>query len=493
MKSSHLSTTEVNSINVKRLTTRLMPSHDRVLIRPFIPTDPNRIQRILGRIMSLPGDEVERELKRVLDDFSERHSNIERELLQHYELVRKWALTDIVPDDRLKLVIGAYFTQEYSLESAALFNPSIVPHPNQRDLGKGAQRFILSLRATGEGHVSSIVFREGIIEPDFSLSIRKPTPFVTEPDKVPNVQFEKALFSRKLVELDAWNDISQSLLNELPKHFRLRELEEAIKEARRNGNRSPALHQTLETVLALALSNYEVQFSPDQRTSERAIFPASPSQRNGIEDARFVLFTDDDGKRKYYATFTAFDGNVILPQLMETDDFLNFRFVTLNGPGVKNKGMALFPRRINGCFAMLSRQDNENIFLMYSDNIHFWYDPIKIVRPTYSWEYVQLGNCGSPIELDEGWLVLSHGVGPMRRYCIGAFLLDRDDPTRLIGRLKQPLLQPNENEREGYVPNVVYTCGAMVYREKLLLPYAMSDYATAFAIIDVAEILRHLS
>jgi predicted GH43/DUF377 family glycosyl hydrolase len=239
----------------------------------------------------------------------------------------------------------------------------------------------------------------------------------------------------------------------------------------------------------LARSNYEVQFQPEQPLHERILFPATPSQRNGIEDARFVRFRNDDGAHIYYATFTAFDGRVVVPELVETSDFLNFRFITLNGPAAENKGMAIFPRKIGGRYAMLSRQDNENIYLMFSDNVHFWNERSVLLKPAFPWEMVQLGNCGSPIETDAGWLVLSHGVGPMRQYSIGAFLLDRDDPARVIGRLREPLLKPNQNEREGYVPNVVYTCGALVHNGELIIPYGLADHATGFATVPLAEVL----
>jgi predicted GH43/DUF377 family glycosyl hydrolase len=239
----------------------------------------------------------------------------------------------------------------------------------------------------------------------------------------------------------------------------------------------------------LARSNYEVQFQPDQKLSERVIFPATPSQRNGIEDARFVRFQKEDGTYIYYATFTAYDGRVVMPELVETSDFLFFRFITLNGPGAQNKGMALFPRKIDGHYAMLSRQDNENIYLMFSDNVHFWNECKPLLKPAFPWELVQLGNCGSPIETDAGWLVLSHGVGPMRKYCIGAFLLDRDDPSKVIGRLREPLLSPSQKEREGYVPNVVYTCGAMLHNGELIIPYGLADQATGFAAVALADVL----
>jgi predicted GH43/DUF377 family glycosyl hydrolase len=243
-------------------------------------------------------------------------------------------------------------------------------------------------------------------------------------------------------------------------------------------------------MLALAQSNYEVQFQPQQELSERVLFPATPSQRNGIEDARFVCFQKDDGSHVYYATFTAFDGKVILPELVETTDFLSFRFITLNGPAAENKGMALFPRKINGVYAMLSRQDNENICIMFSKKMHFWNERQILLQPIFPWELVQLGNCGSPIETEAGWLVLSHGVGPLRTYCIGAFLLDRNNPVKVIGRLHKPLLKPNQSERQGYVPNVVYTCGALVHNGELIIPYAMADHATGFATVPLDEVLN---
>ena len=256
-----------------------------------------------------------------------------------------------------------------------------------------------------------------------------------------------------------------------------------------NRPRHRELEPVAQNMLTLVQANYEIFFSPELNLSERIIFPSSPTEINGIEDARFVEFHDDDGSVRYYATYTAFDGKVILPQILETEDFLRFKASTLNGPEVRNKGLALFPRRVNGLYAMLSRQDNENIYLMYSDMLHFWYTKEQIAKPTYGWEFVQLGNCGSPLETEAGWLVLTHGVGPMRKYAMGAFLLDLNDPSRLIGRLEEPLLEPNANEREGYVPNVVYSCGGVIHNGELIIPYAMSDYASTFATIPVDTIL----
>jgi predicted GH43/DUF377 family glycosyl hydrolase len=282
-------------------------------------------------------------------------------------------------------------------------------------------------------------------------------------------------------------------MNKLEESFTLEELRASLKAEEKQSRLSDGMvredRRAARGIWMLARSNYEVQFQPEQRLSERIIFPVTPSQRKGIEDARFVCFQNDDGTHVYYATFTAFNGKVIVPELVETSDFLLFRFIALNGPAAENKGMAIFPRKINGLYAMLSRQDNENIYLMFSENVHFWYEPKVLLEPTFPWEIVQLGNCGSPIETDAGWLVLSHGVGPMRRYCIGAFLLDRDDPTKVIGRLREPLLKPNKREREGYVPNVVYTCGALLHNGELIIPYGLADHATGFATVPMAEVL----
>jgi predicted GH43/DUF377 family glycosyl hydrolase len=388
-------------------------------------------------------------------------------------------------------LIGSYFLAEYSLESAALFNPSMMPHPDQTGLPTGSLRFILSLRATGEGHISSITFRTGIIHPDHRIDVATPTGFLTEPRQIPNPLYEKGLFERKLIELGLTHEFTHGVMNKLGNSFALEELRASLRaEQSHLPDGMKQEHQAeAQGILMLARSNYEVQFQPEQQLSERILFPATPSQRNGIEDARFVCFQNEDGTRVYYATFTAYDGKVVMPELVETSDFLLFRFATLNGPAAQNKGMALFPRKVNGLYAMLSRQDNENIYLMFSDNVHFWNERQVILKPTFPWELVQLGNCGSPIETDAGWLVLSHGVGPMRKYCIGAFLLDRDDPSRVIGRLREPLLKPNQDEREGYVPNVVYTCGALLHQGELIIPYGLADHATGFATVQLDEVL----
>jgi predicted GH43/DUF377 family glycosyl hydrolase len=447
--------------------------------------------RIIERIMSLSEDHVDVLLDQVSAEFTERHQHIRSIFLERFVQV-----SDMLPpgkelSDQRRMLIGSYFLAEYSLEAAALFNPSIVPHPDQTGLPAGALRFILSLRATGEGHISSITFRTGIIHSDHRIEVCKPAGFLTEPRQIPNPVYEKGLFGRKLAELGLTSEFALRVMNKVGESFTLEDLRVSLQteQFRLPDGMGREDQNAAQGIWMLARSNYEVQFQSDQELSERIIFPATPSQRNGIEDARFVRFQDDDGTHRYYATFTAYDGRVVMPELVETSNFLLFRFITLNGPAAQNKGMALFPRKINGLYAMLSRQDNENIYLMFSDNVHFWNKRQVLLKPEFPWELVQLGNCGSPIETDAGWLVLSHGVGPMRKYCIGAFLLDRDDPGKVIGRLREPLLKPNENEREGYVPNVVYTCGALLHQGELIIPYGLADHATGFATVPLDEVL----
>lgn len=468
----------------------LHPDRARVLMRPFWPASRQRIGKICDQVMALTETEVGALLAQVEADFGERHVQIREFLRRRFDAVRPW-IRDVasVSDDR-RLLLGAYFTHEYSLEAAALFNPSIVPHPDQSDLPAGSLRFILSLRATGEGHISSITFRTGQLDARSAVTVGTPTRYSLEPAQVPDASYEKDLFARKLHELGLAGEFTRRVLDGLGAAFTLDELRASLGlAAERVGSGSQESAGVARKVLALAQSNYEVQFEPGSRLSERVLFPVTPSQSNGIEDARFVRFVNDDGTGTYYATYTAYDGKLILPQFIETSDFRRFKFVTLNGPAVRNKGMALFPRKIGGAYVMLGRQDYENIYVMFSDHLHFWHEAKLLLKPVFPWELVQLGNCGSPIETDAGWLVLSHGVGPMRTYCIGAFLLDRDDPSRVLGRLREPLITPSENEREGYVPNVVYSCGSLLHGGQLVIPYAMSDYATTFATVPLADVL----
>jgi predicted GH43/DUF377 family glycosyl hydrolase len=477
-------------MEVKRTGIVLKPNNTRVLFRPFEPTNQERILKIIARVMSISDEEVVALLDEVMQEFQGRHQRLQSFFLERFESVRHHLLTDETLNDSRRMLIGAYFTNEYSLESAALLNPSLVWHPDQSGLPEGSRRFILSLRATGEGHISSITFRSGIVDAHCHVTVDAPTRYVTTPHIAPNSRYDKTLFVRKLVELGLADGLTDEVMAALDNEFSIGQLEESIRRVLRQFRAThPQWDEVAQGVLALAKSNYESFYDAHQAISERCIFPYSPTETNGIEDARFVEFHEDDGSTRYYATYTAFDGKIILPQLLETEDFLRFKISTLNGPEVRNKGFALFPRKIGGHYAMLSRQDNENIYLMHSDMLHFWYTKELILKPTFPWEFVQLGNCGSPIETDAGWLVLSHGVGPMRKYSMGAFLLDLENPSRVLGRTTHPLLSPNENEREGYVPNVVYSCGAAVHQGELIIPYAMADYASSFATIALDEVL----
>ncbi len=480
----------LNPAHLKRTKVVLHPDRTRVLLRPFLLPNDSRARKICSQIMALPEVEVHALWHDVQAEFDTRHARTREFLQDRFALARRCLSTEAKLSAERELLIGAYFSHEYSLEAAALFNPSMVPHPDQSDLPDGSLRFVLSLRATGEGHISSLTFRTGFLDAQCNLTINSPTRYCLEPAQVPNASYEKDVFERKLQELGLVTDFSREALQSLGGSFTLNELRAAVSNTvEQLRARNQECGAVARKILVLAQSNYEVQFPADSRLSERVLFPVTPSQSNGIEDARFVLFRHENGTQAYYATYTAYDGKMVLPQFIETLDFEHFKFITLNGAAVENKGMALFPRKINGQYAMLGRQDKENIYIMFSNHLHFWHSAQLLLKPKYPWEFIQLGNCGSPIETEAGWLVISHGVGPMRKYCIGAFLLDLEDPTRVIGRLREPLIKPDENEREGYVPNVVYSCGSLVHGRQLVIPYAMSDYATTFATLSLDQVL----
>lgn len=476
-------------IKIDRQPLVLRPNPNRVLVRPFLPpSDSPRTLRILSRILALSEDEVAHQLDHVLSEFGDRHQKISDIFQNRHEIIRSILPSDRPLSEKRRELIGAYFTNEYSLESAALFNPSIVAAPDQTGAPDGTLRFIMSLRATGEGHISSITFRSGLAHADGRVELDPASRFVSEPRPIPNASYDKELFHRKLAELGQDNPASRRILADLKASFTLDELRLAVQAHKRQFFQQEFV-LTAERMVMLARANYDVEFPGNGDISERIIFPFSPNESNGIEDARFTRFVGADGSVTYFATYTAYDGRVILPQLLETKNFRHFSTHTLNGPAVQNKGMALFPKKIRGSYCMLSRQDNENIHIMFSDQLHFWHESHVIVRPREPWEFIQMGNCGAPIETDRGWLVLTHGVGPMRKYCIGAMLLDRMDPTRLLGRLREPLIKPEGEEREGYVPNVVYTCGALAHHGRLIIPYAISDSATTFASVSIKELL----
>jgi len=479
--------------NPRRHDVMLLPDSSRVIVRPFIPSNRDRTTAIIGRALALTEEEVVNELERIHQEFASRHLNIEAQFLDHFEKVKSHIFTQRPLSEALKMLIGALFSGEYALESAALFNPSIVPHPDQNELPEGSLRFIMSLRATGEGHISSIEFRMGVISPTGDITLDSFSRYVTLPEVLSNPNYQKKSFSLKFKEMGFDNDYVKSVMEPLGDHFNREDLNRSVGTVRHENH--PSTHEltrTLECIQWLADSNYELRFAPNLAMSERIIFPVSANESNGIEDARFVRFVEEDGSVIYYATYTAYNGSSILPQLIETQDFLHFKIRTLNGSAVQNKGMALFPRKVGGRYAMLSRQDDENLFIMFSDHPHYWSNPQILMRPAEPWESVKVGNCGSPIETSEGWLVITHGVGPMRKYCIGAVLLDLEDPTQIIGRLRKPLLSPLDSEREGYVPNVVYSCGSLLHGDRLILPYALSDKATVIASFELTDLITSL-
>ncbi len=479
------------TIAIRRQELRLSPDQSRVVLRPLGFASGKEYAAIIGRVLALAEPEVRRLLDEVIADFSSRHRWLVKRLLTRFHYLEHHLPPGGDISEARKLLIGSYFMFEYASESAALFNPSIIAHPDQSGVPRGSLRFLLSLRSTGEGHISSISFRSGVISADNAVTLDPPSRFLTEPELIENSTYHKALFGRKAAEMGLAGEWAQRVMGRLGDFFTLSELKYALKEILQETAPGAKIgdDNTAKGLWLLAQSNYDIRFPPDQELSERIIFPVTPIQSNGLEDVRLTAHRDDNGKTIYYATYTAYDGRSVLPQLFETEDFRHFKFATLNGPGVQNKGMALFPRKIKGQFAMLSRQDGENIFLMYSDNVHFWNQSKLIISPAHPWEFVKLGNCGSPIETKEGWLVLSHGVGPMRKYCLGAFLLDRNDPSKVLGRLSSPLMSPEGTEREGYVPNVLYTCGALLRGDQLILPYGMSDRVTGFAVIPINDIL----
>jgi len=426
---------EVSFLNRQAL--YLRPDPARVVVRPFRPateprdlsaTDKVRANLIVNRVMGLDPEAAADQLDDVLENFQGRHRNLLATFEARAEEMEDALAAHSAFTDIQRQLIGAYFLHEYSFEASALFNPSIVRHPDQTGAPAGGTRFILSLRAVGEGHVSSLTFRSGAIAANGGITIDPTQRLASVPRVVTRV----------------WRPEGDEV---------------------------------------------EVTFKADEDISERVIFPITESQSNGIEDARFVEF-EEAGRRSFYATYTAYSGRAIRSELIETSDFVSFRLTPLKGAAANNKGMALFPRKIAGRYAMIGRQDNENLYLLYSDDLHTWDGGQAILRPQFPWEFVQIGNCGSPIELDEGWLLLTHGVGPVRRYSIGAALLDKADPSKVLARSREPLVRPDATEREGYVPNVVYTCGGLRHHDLIILPYAVSDSFSNFATIRIADLMR---
>jgi predicted GH43/DUF377 family glycosyl hydrolase len=486
-------------VGVRRTTHKLTPDVRRVIAKPYLPGEElvpggdSRSSLLMRRIMAIQEEEVSSLVAAVSATFSRRHRGFEELLERHFELVAHHVHfgVDHISRDR-RLLIGAYYTHEYSVEGAALFNPSMVLAPDQSNLRPGETRVVMSLRAVGEGHISSIEFRSGVLDAASTLTLDPVGPYVVSGHRTSPFRYDKERFNLKLGELGAANDLAAIVLARVPDSFTLAELEQSLLRLEAAGPPHAISYETIKIMRVLAASNYVTTFPAESALSERVIFPAGPNETRGMEDARFVRFVDGEGAPKYYATYTAYDGFQILPQLIETEDFLSFTISTLNGTAAQNKGMALFPRRIAGKYVMLSRKDRENLHLATSDDMRFWNDAVELDRPQSPWELVQIGNCGSPLETDAGWLVLTHGVGAMRRYAIGAVLLDLDNPGRVLGRLPYPLLEPDETEREGYVPNVVYSCGGLIHGDDLVLPYGQSDGAVGVAVISMPDLLSSL-
>ncbi len=484
------------AINVDRKDIRFYPDSERVIARFYMPGGEERAKMIIERILALTEEKARVTLNQVLINFAQRHRNVSKVFEKHCEQVEHLINRLDVDIENLsqekKLLIGSYFTMEYSIESAAFFNPSIVEDPDQTALMEGEKRVIVSFRATGEGHISSIVFRSGVIDKNDELHFKDPGGLVDIPEAVKKHIYDKKAFLGKLHEMNIQKDLVGMVMDQLGDQFIYGELQASIANCMSNANLIPIQKKVINDINWLANSHYEITFSLDTALSERVIYPISYTERNGIEDARFVRFFDNDGSVSYYATYTAYSGFTILPKLIETRDFYHFKIMPINGEYAQNKGMALFPRKINDQYVMMSRLDGFNNYIMTSDDIHVWQDAVMIQEPLYPWEFIQIGNCGSPVETEKGWLLLTHGVGPMRRYCLGATLLDLDDPTRVLGRTEEPLLSPNDEEREGYVPNVVYSCGAMAHNDELIIPYAMADYSSTFATVNLGELFSKL-
>lgn len=477
---------------VQRRSTVLNAQSARVITRPHIPGGKARIRDLINRVSKLSDENVQYLLDYVLRDFSGRHRKFRQTLQRNFNRIAEHTPKRVSLSPEKQLLLGAYFTAEYSVEAAALFNPSIVVHPNQKGVNKGSLRFIMSFRATGEGHVSSIEFRSGIVDENADILFDPVSTYVATPETHRDPVYSRLHFRKKIDEICACERVMNYLLDGLKEMFTLDELKLQIKKLRSTKFRVIDKQHTIDTALWLARSNYEVIFSADELISERVIFPVSENESSGIEDARFVRFEDDDRSVIYYATYTAYNGVDILPQILETTDFLRFRMHTISGKAAQNKGMALFPRKINGRFAMLSRQDGVNNYIMFSDSLRHWDQAQLLQEPMHPLEFVQVGNCGSPVETPDGWLALFHGVGPMRKYSIWAELLDLDDPSLVIGRLDEPILTPDEHERDGYVPNVVYSCGCMIHGDALIVPYGIADQRCRVATVPVSELLSRL-
>jgi predicted GH43/DUF377 family glycosyl hydrolase len=490
--------TSVQAGLVTRSHQRLAANPSRVITRLFVPGQEgfehqeSRAGAVLARILALDEGQVRSSLDDVVVRFDGRHRDLAGTFSRHAS-----ELTDrLDPRKELsaarKLLLGAAFTSEYAIEGAALCNPSIVAHPDQAGTVAGSLRFVMSVRGIGEGHRSSIGFRTGVIDAAGRTTIDDPAPFATAGTPNPAL-LDAAVFRSELNRLDDAGEAADYILDRLGQSFTRATLDQQLAQLQAHLRTRGHAEQTISTFRSIAERTYAIEFADHITLSERVLWPSMGAEQAGMEDARFVRFLDDDGSITFYATYTAYSGSHISQQLLETTDFQSFASAPIVGPAAANKGLALFPRRIRGRFAAMSRSDRESNTVAYSDQLSVWTSAIPCQSPTRAWEALQLGNCGSPIETDAGWLVLTHGVGPMRTYCIGAILLDLDDPTRILGQLPQPLLSPATDEQDGYVPNVVYSCGGLVHAGTLVLPYGIADAAIGIATVPLPELLAALS
>ncbi|WHF52920.1 glycoside hydrolase family 130 protein [Chryseobacterium gotjawalense] len=482
-------------VPVTRKQLHFLPDSSRVVARYFMNGD-SATKDTLALVFAMSECEVHTALNQTLREFAYRHRHITFLFKKHYNnvigIIEQMQVNANEISEERKLLIGAYLTMEYSLESTAFFNPSIIPDVDQTYLEKGEKRVIISFRATGEGHISSIVFRRAILDRNNDLHLMSIGKSMDMAEVLQKTSYHKGRFVKKMQEMKIPDKYYTDIVANLPNHFDYATLKNSVDSTLKDATISTDRRIALEEIAWLLESYYDIEFQHDSDISERVIYPISESESNGIEDARFVQFVDDDGSVKFYATYTAYNGHTILPKFLSTEDFCTFRIMPLRGKGAMGKNLAFFPRKIKGQYAMLSRIDGINNYIMFSDRNTLWDNPILLQKPKYAWEFSKIGNCGSPIWTEKGWLIITHGVGPMRRYCIGASLLDLDDPTKEIGRLEEPLLIPLANEREGYVPNVVYSCGSIIHNNYLILPYAVSDYSTTYAVVELAALFEGL-
>jgi len=462
------------------------------MITRFFAANEEANRERIERVLTLPAAEAQEILADLKGRYGVRHPDIDEIWMESFERVAALVPPGAAMDDKRRMLIGAYFTMEYAVEAAALFNPSIVPAINQMGLPPGSTRFLMSLRATGEGHLSSIVFRVGVIDGDNRITMEDTAPSIRALKSIPDAEFDTGFLRDALADLGALGPFECVVLDKLGETFSIGELDQVLADLRSSAPSPAGFEQTQRNMLTFARSNYRIPIPRDVHPSEVVIFPISEKESRGIEDVRLVRFTDDDGAGTIYGTYTAYNGVSGFPSLFISNDLKTIASHTMAGKFVKNKGMALFPRRINGNYVMSGRLDGVNRYIMESDNVLVWNQGRPSETPKYWWEFSIIGNCGSPVETPEGWLMLTHGVGPMRQYAIAATLLDLENPAKVIGRSSEPIIVPAEDERVGYVPNVVYTCGAMLHNDSLIIPYALGDVTTTFARVQVDELIASL-